>query len=318
MEKRKTTESAMRIEEFQSMSSEIATLQDLLNEIPEDDVIDRRSILARLEGAKARLPNQNEVEWRERARAVLTFRGRPVDGTRGIRADFGTKATAVFVDVVAAIAASLDGPLKATGPIPDRNENHMLIVGTAVGSFGFELESGQPSRLTFGEDKTNTELALTRAITLFRASVDQDNEALADNIDDLDKRALAKVRDFVTTLAEADATCALVFEGNRFDFQSTALVQYAANRLSNNVTTSEATIEGAITGVIPSQRTFEFTRTGGELIVGKIGPEILSPSELNGMLKKPMSILASITTVGGSKPRYVLHQVLEPTQRLLG
>jgi hypothetical protein len=303
----------MRIEEFQSMSSEITMLQELLDEIPRDDVIDRRSILIKLEEAKSRLPNRNEVESRERARALLTFRGRPVDGTRGIRADFGTKATAVFVDVVAAIAASLDAPLKATGPIPDRNENHMLIVGTAVGSFGFELESGQPSRLTFGDGKTNTELALTRAITLFKACVDQDDEALADNIDDLDKRALAKVRDFVTTLAEADATCALAFEGNRFDFQSAALVQYAANRLSNNVTTSEATIEGAI----PSQRTFEFTEIGGALIVGKISHEIVQPAELNSMLGSPVRIVVAVTTVSGGKPRFVLQRVLEPVPKLL-
>ncbi|MEB0233391.1 hypothetical protein QN353_21460, partial [Undibacterium sp. 10I3] len=71
----------MRIEVFQSMSSEIETLQELLDEIPAEDVIDRRSILARLEQAKARLPTLPEVESRERAKAILSFRGRPVVGT---------------------------------------------------------------------------------------------------------------------------------------------------------------------------------------------------------------------------------------------
>lgn len=300
----------MRIEEFQSMSSEIATLEELLEDIPEEDVIDRRSVLARLEQAKARLPKSQEVEARERAKAVLTFRGRPVVGTHGIRADFGSKATGMFVDAVAAIAASFDAPLKATGPIRDRNENQLLITGTAIGSFGFELEASAPSKLAF-EDRTNVELALSRTITLFTACVNHDDEALADNIDDLDKRALAKVRDFVTTLAENEATCALSFEKNRFQFPDSDVVRLTADRLSHNITTSEKTLEGAITGLISSRRTFEFTALGGELIVGKIALEIAEPASLKPLIDQRISVQFSVTQVSGSKPRFVLKHVVE-------
>ncbi|MEB0140655.1 MULTISPECIES: hypothetical protein [unclassified Undibacterium] len=307
----------MRIEVFQSMSSEIETLQELLDEIPAEDVIDRRSILARLEQAKARLPTLPEVESRERAKAILSFRGRPVVGTHGIRADFGTKATSMFVDAVAAIAASFDAPLKATGPIRDRNENQLLITGTAIGSFGFELEASAPSKLLF-EDRTNVELALARTITLFEACVNHDDEALADNIDDLDKRALGKVRDFVMTLVENEATCALSFEKNTFLFQNNEVVKRTANRLSHDITTMEKTLEGAMSGLILSRRTFEFTGFDGELIVGKIGLEISEPASLKALIDQRISVQFTVTQVSGSRPRYVLKQVFEPSLRLLG
>lgn len=305
----------MRIEEFQSMSSEIVTLEELLEEIPEEDVIDRRSVLARLEQAKACLPTLQEVEARERAKAVLTFRGKPVVGTHGIRADFGSKATGMFVDAVAAIAASFDAPLKATGPIRDRNENQLLITGTAIGSFGFELEAGAPTRLAF-EDRTNVELALSRTIALLTACAHHDDEALADNIDDLDKRALAKVRDFVTTLAESDATCALSFEKSRFSFQNSDVVKFTADRLSNNITTSEQTLEGKITGLISSRRAFEFTTVARDLIVGKIALEIAEPASLKPLIDQQISAQFSVTQVRGSKPRFVLKHVIEQVPRL--
>lgn len=298
----------MRIESFQSMSSEIAALTELLDETPEEDVIDRRTLLARIEQVKSRLPSQDKVELRERAKAVLTFRGKPVVGTHGIHADFGARATSLFVDAVAAIAASFDAPLKATGPIRDRSENQLLITGTAIGSFGFELEAIAPSKLEFKE-RTNVELALTRAVTLFQACVNDDKEAVADNIDDLDKRALGKIRDFITTLSDSEATCALSFERNKFNFTNLANVHLAMNRLSNNILTREEDIDGAITGVLPSQRTFEFTRQGGETTVGKIGKEITEPSRLNELLGKKVTIRVSVTEVDGSKPRYVLKMV---------
>lgn len=307
----------MRIEEFQSMSSEIAALQEFLEEIPEEDVIDRRSVLARLEQAKSRLPKPQEVELRQRAKAILTFRGRPVVGTHGVRADFGSKATGLFVDAVAAIAASFDAPLKATGPIRDRSENQLLITGTAIGSFGFELEAGAPSKLTF-EDRTNVELALSRTITLFKACANHDDEALADNVDDLDKRALAKVRDFVNILAESEATCALSFEKNKFIFPDDDLVRLTADRLSHNITNSEKTLEGSITGLILSRRTFEFTTAGGDLIVGKIAPDVSELSSLRPLIDQSISVRFAVTQVSGSKPRYVLKGLVEPAPKLLG
>ena len=115
------------------------TLQRMIAETPEEEVLDRGSLTARLEEVEHLLAEVN-INEREPARAQLTFNGRPVVGSYGIFADFGMKAVNGFTEAVAAVAATLAGPLFAKGPIPNRDQNQLLITNTALGSFGFELE----------------------------------------------------------------------------------------------------------------------------------------------------------------------------------
>jgi hypothetical protein len=300
-------EAKMRFNEFQSLQSEISMLQQLLAEIPEDDVIDRGGIEARLQEIRRELPDLDQVESRDRAKAVLTFRGRPVVGSHGIVAEFGAKATNLFADAVAAIAASLDAPLAASGPIRDRAENQLLITGTAVGSFGFELEAAAPTQL-LQDQRTNVELALDRAITVFNACASEDNEQLADNIADLDPRALGKIRDFVSTLAESGATCALTFETNQFRFTDLPQVARSVERLSaSNIVSEQLRWKGAFTGAIPSKRTFEFhPESLGHPIVGKVGHEIEDPGIINQILHTDVIAELTATRVGSGPARYVL------------
>ena len=70
----------------------------------------------------------------------LTFRGRPVVGSQGIFAEFGMAATKAFTEAVADDGGVLVRPASAMGPIPNRDQNQLLITSTAVGSFGFELQ----------------------------------------------------------------------------------------------------------------------------------------------------------------------------------
>jgi len=51
------------------------------------------------------------------------------------------KAVNSFTETVAAMAASLTGPLAAMGPIRDREQHQLLITSTALGSFGLSLKS---------------------------------------------------------------------------------------------------------------------------------------------------------------------------------
>ncbi len=47
------------------------------------------------------------------------------------------------------MVAALNGSLSMTGPIPNREQHPLLITGTAIGSFGFELEEYQATRQLF-------------------------------------------------------------------------------------------------------------------------------------------------------------------------
>lgn len=307
----------MRFSEGQSLRSEIHELERMLHEIPAEDVLDRRSVEARLREVRRQLPIDAEVESRSRAKAILTFRGRPVVGSHGIAADFGSKATGAFTDAVAAIAASLNAPLAPAGPIPDRANNQLLITGTAVGSFGFELEAAAPPPLLL-DQASNVEIALTKAIAIFSASSSEDNAQLADTISDVDRRALQKVRTFMQTLAENEATCALSFARSSFRFDNTGQVTRSVERLSEtNIATDTREILGAFSGAIPSQRTFEFiSSTLGSPVVGKIGAEI-DPTSINQILGRQKVARFIVTRVGNGPEKYLLEKIIENDPPLL-
>jgi hypothetical protein len=119
--------------------AERSALERMIADAPADEVIDLRSLRSRLDVVNRKLDKQ-PLDTREPVKARLTFRGRPVVGSHGIFAEFGVTATRAFTDAIALLAASFETDLAATGPIPNRTQNQLLITSKAVGSFGFELE----------------------------------------------------------------------------------------------------------------------------------------------------------------------------------
>lgn len=283
------------------------SLQRMIVETPEEEVLDRGSLTARLEEVEHLLAEAN-INEREPARAQLTFNGRPVVGSYGIFADFGMKAVNGFTEAVAAVAATLAGPLFAKGPIPNRDQNQLLITNTALGSFGFELEEYRSGKLPFDE-QSMLELALERTQNLLQGTINADDELLADAATELDQRALDKVRAFVKTLADNDAVCALQFRNHAFRFSDMGQVNRSLERLSqDNLREEEQFLEGEFEGVLPKKRrTFEFKVNGqDEVIVGKISPAVANLDEINAHLYKATRIKVMTTRVGNGRPRYVL------------
>jgi hypothetical protein len=280
-------------------------------------VLDRGSLTARLEEVEHLLAEAN-INEREPARAQLTFNGRPVVGSYGIFADFGMKAVSGFTEAVAAVAATLAGPLFAKGPIPNRDQNQLLITNTALGSFGFELEEYRSGKLPFDE-QSMLELALERTQSLLQGTINADDELLADAATELDQRALDKVRAFVKTLADNDAVCALQFRNRAFRFSDMGQVNRSLERLSqDNLREVEQFLEGEFEGVLPNKRrTFEFKVNGqDEVIVGKISPAVANLDEINAHLYKATRIKVMTTRVGNGRPRYVLLEMPQWTDLL--
>ncbi len=281
-------------------------LQERLAELPASARITRISTESRLRVVDEYLA-QAPVGEREPARARLTFKGRPVIDSHGIFADFGMKAVNSFTEAVAAVAASLTAPLAAMGPIPNREQNQLLITSTALGSFGFELEEYRLGQLTL-DDQSTVELALERTQNLLQGSTDPDDELLADSAAELDQRALDKVRAFINTLAESDATCTLQFRNRAFRFTDSGQVRRSLQRISqDNLHEEEQVLKGEFQGVLPKRRTFEFKlQETDEVIAGKIGPAIATADEFNAHLYQTVSIRLMVTRVGNGRPRYLL------------
>lgn len=305
----------MNFQEYQHLLAERGELERLLKKTPTNHVIDRISLKSRLESVNAEI-EKTPAHKREPLRARLTFRGKPVVGSHGIFVEFGSNVVNKFADVVAAFAASQTGPLGSTGAIPNRNQNQLLVTGTAVGSFGFELEEHiEVDQLALDIPSPIGE-AMEQARALMQASVGTDDE-LADAASELDPRAVKELHGFIKVLADQEAVCALAFGDKNFRFQGVGEVRRSVERLSqDNLHEGEETFIGIFLGVRPEIRDFEFRiQPDDKIIRGKVSKSIGNAAEINRHhLEKLCRISVQMTQVGNGRPRYVLLSYAEEPQ----
>lgn len=295
--------------EYQSLLSERSSLERMIAETPPDEVIDLRSLQVRLEIVNSQLVDQPQ-ESRLPAQAKLTFRGQPVVGSHGIFAEFGMAATKAFTDAVALLAASFERELLATGPIPNREQNQLLITNTALGSFGFQLEEYREGLLP-PSDESPVALALKETQELLQSAALGSDDELTDSASGQDPRALAAVRVFLKTLFDNEAVCALAIGEKTFAFSDVGEVQRSWTRLAqDNLHTDPKTLEGAFEGALPTRKSFEFkVAATGEVISGKVASGVSDVAVINKHLYETVTIQLLATRVGQGKPRYVLNQL---------
>lgn len=289
-----------------TLKAERSFLEARLAELPAHARLTRQSTESRLQAvsqALARIPDAGAA----RATVRLTFRGRPVLGSQGIFADFGMKAVSSFAEAVAAVAASLSAPLAAMGPIPNRDANQLLITGTAVGSFGFELQE-LPQQQPDWTERTAVSRALEQTQNLLLGTTARDDELLADTAAELDQRAIDKVRSFIAVLLDNEATCTLQNGDQVFSFTELGQVQASLARLgSDNLQESVIILNGVFEGLLPRRRTFEFRRADtGDVLSGKLAASIERPELVNEHLGVPAVVQFAQTIVGRGRPRYLL------------
>jgi hypothetical protein len=287
------------------LASEVTQLESLLASIPDDRIIDRMGLEARLASVKKELATLPEQVTQK---ARLTFRGKPVLGSHGMTADFGTKATAVFTDAFAMIAAALSEGLRDMGPVPDRDRNQLLITGTAIGSFGFEFELPAAEASLFPE-KTKAQEAMEKVESLFRLAAQGSDDEVAEVIEEIHPRAVRKVHEFLDFLVQQQAWCGLEFEERSFRFSNYEQLKVSSERLKDdNIQEKQESYQGEFQGVLPASRTFEFKLSNQDgVLKGKVDKAISDPDVLNReWLHKPATVTLSMMQVGQGKPRYTL------------
>lgn len=294
----------MNLQEYKRLLAERTTLQRLLAAIPVEDVLDRSGLQSRLGIVEDELRSAPPPN-REPARARLTFRGRPVVGQHGVFADFGAKATSAFAEAVAKVAVGLSG--RAVQTNTSREEARLLITGTAVGSFGFELEEIPiAGTLDFG-DGTIAGQSLELTQNILRNTVGSDDD-LADSVAAAGIRGVKAVREFLELLATNEAVCGLGVNDKSFQFKDVGEIRRSVQRLSmDNLHEEETQLTGEFQGVLPKARTFEFKIADTvEVIRGKVGEDIVSPDDINSHLHQATAIDVLATRIGAGRPRYVL------------
>ncbi len=305
----------MNLYEYHELQAERAALEKLLSQLPADSVIERMGLEARKKEVEDALASQ-PAPTREPVRAKLTFRGKPIVGNHGMFAEFGAAAVYSFAEAVATIGASQVGPLGTRGAIPNRDDYRLLITGTALGSFGFDLEEAPRDNQLLFPELSPLGPAIELAKSILEASLGTDDE-LAEALSESDPRALDALRGFLKTIADHEAVCALEFKDKVFRFADVGQVRSSEQRLSReNIHEESLEILGIFQGVLPKHRSFEFLVTEiGEVIFGKVGPAITDAGQINHILEKPVKILVHTTRVGVGRPRYILLKYEETSNR---
>lgn len=294
--------------DFQALSSEVRELESILHAIPAEDVIERSAFEERLESARNLLTRFVAMPQPEKLR--LTFRGRPVMGSHGIAADFGTKAAGAFADAFAAVVAGLNESLQYMGPIPDKAKNQLIITGTAVGSFGFEFEL--PVIAQKGDlfpEPAKTEEALEKMQALLDVSASGNDDQVTELVDAIHPRAVKKISEFLSFLSQQDAWCGLEFRGYYFRYQNIAQIQHSVERLKEeNIHEWDETFLGEFQGVLPNSRAFEFrVAQDTHVLKGKLDIAIQDPDVLNReWLHKLVEVRLHVIQVGQGRPKYTL------------
>lgn len=295
----------MNIQERYQLLAEKTSLERMLASLPESSVIDRMSLEARkteVEEALAAAP----TPAREPVRARLTFRGKPIIGSHGMFAEFGAKAINAFADAVAAIGASQTTTLGTRGALPNREEYQLLITGTALGSFGFELEEA-PGGETLFPELSLVDRAIEQTRRIMEASLGSDDE-LTEAIADADPRAVEALRGFLQTLADQEAVCTLEFKEEVFRFADVGQVRRSEGRLrQDNIHEEEKSLSGHFLGVLPHRRTFEFQMADTQdIIAGKVGPDIENAGSINQVLGQDITVQVHTKRAGTGRPKYTL------------
>jgi hypothetical protein len=231
-----------------------------------------------------------------------------VIGSRAISADFAGKAAATFHDAFSAILAGINSRLRYSGPIPDKAQFPLMITGTALGSFGFEMEVPEHAPNLFDEPIGSSD-AITIFKQLLRVSATGSDDDISDIVEEIHPRAVRKVADFLSVLSKQNAWCGLEFRNDFFRYGDLEELRLSESRLrKENIDERIETYSGEFQGFLPVGRNFEFkVLDDGFVLKGRLSEDIEDTSVLNReWLHKPVTVKFSVVQVGQGRPRFTL------------
>lgn len=294
--------------EYLFLASEKQELEKILQSLNPSKAIQRMTLEDRLASVNSKIEAYQKKNVKK---AVLTFRGDPVVGSKGIYADFASEAMSVFSDVYAAVVAGLKGTLSNSGPITDKASNNILITGTAVGSFGFEFElpkqQNKQKELFSGKDIHDESIEFIQK--LFNLSDKTPDDDVAEIVASVPQRTIRTFNNFLDLLEKYKAWCGLAFEGKTFQYENLEQVGNSIRRLRfENIYEDDKDFTGIITGILPGFRELQFDVEGTDDIIRcKIGGAI-DPGELEKeWSKKMVTLTLNIVKVGNGRRRYTLN-----------
>lgn len=261
--------SAVRKLERDYFKADRAAVVGLLDRITEADALTRLSLESRLAELDMQIAAQGLEPETTHASAALFFGGRPVVGSQGVEAEFGTGAVATFQDLVSKVLAKNTSGLGAKGPVANKSAATMHITNIVRGSFGFLLEEVRDQAQLVD---THLKQAVEEASELLDIFGEADEERFQATVVEVDQRILAAARDFFELMRQHGATLRMVAGECEFQFGAEAVARGVERASETSIEEDEKTLDGQLAGVLPSAHQFEFRVVGGETLKGKVDP----------------------------------------------
>lgn len=239
--------------ERDALAADLAAVQGLLSGRSYDE--DPTGVF-QLEARKDELEEALEhIELRPESHAAMAvfFGGAPVQGSRGIDADFAGGALGDIQEIVRKRLSNIEvGPLAPTGRLRLSNNSQLLVTDVARGSFGFILEES-------GQDAPIIDTVLKNVVEdvadLISKIAGIDHQGFADATDSLDGRILLSLKQFFRRLDEHGATIRFV-EGDRDFLLDRAAVKRARERTEDiEIAERAVPFEGTLF-LLPDSRRF--------------------------------------------------------------
>lgn len=261
--------SAIRKLERDYAKADRAAVMGLLDRLTEADVLARLGLESRLVELNTQIAAQDLEPEVAYASAALFFGGRPVVGSQGIEAEFGTGAIATFQDLVSKVLAKNTSGLGVKGPVANKSAATMHITNIVRGSFGFLLEEVHDQAQLVD---TNLKEAVEEASELLDIFGEVDEERFQATVVEVDQRILATARDFFELLRQHGATLRMLAGDSEFQFGADAVARGVERATGTSIVEDEKALDGQLAGVLPGAHQFEFRVAGGEILKGKVDP----------------------------------------------
>jgi hypothetical protein len=251
--------------------AEISGIERLLQSLPEEDALGRMNLDSRRQELREQLEHLGD-DRSTLASTALFFGGKPVIGSRGIQADFASKVLDDYRDSVINMWASTERDIALRGPVPDQDSARLHVTELLHGSVGFLIEEIDLKALPlFPSPLKKAADAIDELIVSVARNSDEDFER---ELERLHPRVFRAVERLIKDLHQAEATVRVVDE-SRDEILTKEDVDKAYVRLeATSIDEDHFTEDGLLIGLLPYGERFEFRRTGGQLITGKVAPSL--------------------------------------------
>ena len=256
-----------------SLKSEVQGIQLLLGSLDEGDFIGRASLGYRLEQIEKDLQQYGRTESTAGS-VILAFDGGPVIGSRGVDAEFAADAIRSYQELITKqMAATENGGLARSGPVPSKSASRLNITDLVAGSFGFRLEeegSDEPEFIDSGVKKSIE--AVDDILNSFASSRESDfNSALSQ----VDRRVFVSIKKFYETLYRDSASLKIIEDEREITLDHRSILR-ARDRITNvDFEDEEYSVRGQLLGLAPIQRRFDFRDLEtGDVISGQVGQRL--------------------------------------------